>query len=454
MKKIPSGFSKLSKIQKLEVVADQFSDPEAVKAEFMSYWHSDPEKQKIFDEFSENTITNFYFPYGVVPNFVLNGKNLMVPMVIEESSVVAAASKSAKFWAERGGFRAEVISTVKIGQVHFIWNGDKNLLFSQFAGLKKELIAQTKHITANMEKRGGGILDIELVDMTEFEPGYYQLKASFETCDSMGANFINSCLEDFAGILKDYLSENPAFEGQRDVTVIMSILSNFTPQCLVKTWVECDIEDLGPFEDGMTAEEFAHKFAKAVKVAQVDTYRATTHNKGIYNGIDAIVLATGNDFRAVEACGHTYASRNGKYTSLSEIDLSDGKFKYSITVPMALGVVGGLTALHPLARRSIEMMGNPSAPELMMIAAAVGLANNFGALKSLTTTGIQKGHMKMHLLNILNHFEANATEKEAAVEYFKTHKVSFNAVRSFLIAYREELVKKGVKKAEEVKTDL
>ena len=454
MKQIPSGFSKLSKTQKLEAVASQFADPEAVKTEFMSYWHADPDKQKVFDEFSENTITNFYFPFGVVPNFMLNGKNMMIPMVIEESSVVAAASKSAKFWADRGGFRAEVISTIKIGQVHFIWNGNKEVLAAQFSDLKKELIAQTKHLTANMEKRGGGILDIELVDMTEFEPGYYQLKASFETCDSMGANFINSCLEDFASILKDYIAENPAFEGQREVTVIMSILSNFTPQCVVKTWVECDIQDLGTFEEGMSAEEFAHKFAKAVKVAQVDTYRATTHNKGIYNGIDAIVLATGNDFRAVEACGHTYASRNGKYTSLSEIDLSNGKFKYSITVPMALGVVGGLTALHPLARRSIEMLGNPSAPELMMIAAAVGMANNFGALKSLTTTGIQKGHMKMHLLNILNHFEANEAEKEAAVEYFKTHKVSFNSVRSFLIAYREELVKTGVKKAEEVNINL
>lgn len=450
-----TGFSKLSKIEKLKTVAGKFADSQTVEAEFMSYWHADPNKQKVFDEFSENTITNFYFPYGVVPNFMLNGREFMIPMVIEESSVVAAASKSAKFWADKGGFRAEVISTEKIGQVHFIWEGDKNKLFNVFPVLKNELISQTKHITANMEKRGGGILDIELVDMTEFEPGYYQLKASFETCDSMGANFINSCLEDFGSILKDFIQENPGFtESEKQVTVIMAILSNYTPRCLVKTWVECDIQDLGQVEEGMTPEVFAEKFAKAVKVAQVDTFRATTHNKGIYNGIDAIVLATGNDFRAVEACGHAYAARNGKYSSLSEIELKDGKFKYSITVPMAMGVVGGLTALHPLAKRSIELLGNPSASELMMIAAAVGLANNFGALKSLTTTGIQKGHMKMHLLNILNHFEASEQEKEAAVEYFKTHKVSFNSVRSFLIAYREELIKTGAKKAHEVKVNI
>lgn len=448
-KKIPSGFSKLTKEEKLNVVAAGFADPQNVVAEFKSYWHADANKQKVFDEFSENTITNFYFPFGVVPGFVLNGQEMMVPMVIEESSVVAAASKSAKFWAERGGFRAEVISTVKVGQVHFIWTGEKAKLFAAFPAIKEELLSQTKHITGNMEKRGGGILDIELVDMTEFEPGYYQLKATFETCDSMGANFINSCLEDFGHILRDFVTESAEFSAdEKEVTVIMAILSNYTPECLVKTWVECDINDLGTFDDGMTAEEFAHKFAKAVKVAQVDTYRATTHNKGIYNGIDAIVLATGNDFRAIEACGHTYASRNGKYSSLSEIDLSNGRFKYSITVPMAMGVVGGLTALHPLAKRSIEMLGNPSASELMMIAAAVGMANNFGALKSLTTTGIQKGHMKMHLLNILNHFEANEAEKEAAVEYFKTNKVSFNSVRSFLIALREEIIKKSGKNAD------
>lgn len=448
--KIPSGFSKLSKEEKLKVVANHFGDPENVIGEFKSYWHADPNKQKVFDEFSENTITNFYFPFGVVPSFMLNGKEMMIPMVIEESSVVAAASKSAKFWAERGGFHAEVVSTIKIGQVHFIWKGEKSKLYAAFPALKNELIAQTKHLTSNMEKRGGGILDIELVDMTEFEEGYYQLKASFETCDSMGANFINSCLEDFGHILRDFAAENADFTSEeKEVTVIMAILSNYTPQCLVKTWVECDINDLGTFEDGMTAQVFADKFAKAVKVAQVDTYRATTHNKGIYNGIDAIVLATGNDFRAIEACGHTYASRNGKYSSLSEIDLSNGKFKYSITVPMAMGVVGGLTALHPLAKRSIEMLGNPSAAELMMVAAAVGMANNFGALKSLTTTGIQKGHMKMHLLNILNHFEATESEKEAAVEYFKANKVSFNSVRSFLIALREEIIKNAAAKTAE-----
>ena len=440
---IAHGFSKLSKEEKLKKTASLFPNPEETEKEFQSFNHPDKNKQKVFDEFSENTITNYYFPYGVVPNVMINGKSYMLPMVIEESSVVAAASKSAKFWSTRGGFKAEVISTKKLGQVHFIWLGDKAKLYAAFPDLKAELFDQTQHITANMQKRGGGILDVELIDMTHEEPGYYQLKATFETCDSMGANFINSCLEEFAIILRNFFEDSEQFQGnEKEVTVIMSILSNYTPDCLVRVWVECPISDLGSFEDGkISPEEFARKFALAVKVATVDPYRAATHNKGIYNGIDSVVLATGNDFRAVEAAGHTYASRNGKYSSLTYIDLSNDTFKYVLEVPMALGVVGGLTALHPMAKKSIEMLGNPSASELMMITATAGMANNFGALHSLTTSGIQKGHMKMHLLNILNHFDADEVEKVEAVEYFKTNKVSFNSVRSFLIAYRENILK-------------
>lgn len=443
IKQIANGFSKLSKDEKLKKTASLFSNSEAVELEFQSFNHPDKNKQKIFDEFSENTITNYYFPYGVVPNIIINEKSYMIPMVIEESSVVAAASKSAKFWSTRGGFRAEVISTKKLGQVHFIWLGEKAKLVNSFADLKAELYDQTQHITANMQKRGGGILDIELIDMTHEEAGYYQLKASFETCDSMGANFINSCLEEFAIITRNFFEDNNIFVGEeKNVNIIMSILSNYTPECLVRVWVECPIKDLGSFEDGkISAEEFARKFSLAVKVATVDPYRAATHNKGIYNGIDSVVLATGNDFRAVEAAGHAYASRNGKYASLTYIDLSNDTFKYVLEVPMALGVVGGLTALHPMAKKSIEMLGNPSAAELMMITATAGMANNFGALHSLTTSGIQKGHMKMHLLNILNHFDADEIEKIEAVEYFKNNKVSFNSVRSFLIAHRENILK-------------
>jgi len=431
------GFSKASKEQKLDAVVNLLSNPAKAKNDFKGFWHADAQVQQRLDEFSENTLSNFAFPFGVVPNLLLNQHLYMVPMVIEESSVVAAASKSAKFWSDKGGFHAEIVNAVKIGQVHFIWNGRAELLKNHFSELKQLLFTNTTHITANMQQRGGGILDVELLDFRHAEPGYFQLKARFNTCDSMGANFINSCLEEFAQILKDWLQDAPYFNGsEREAHVIMSILSNYTPDCLVRTWVQCPISDLGNHE-GMDAQTFAWKFQKAVRVAEIDVHRATTHNKGIFNGIDAVVLATGNDFRAVEACGHTYAARNGHYQSLTKLDLSEGMFTYTLEVPMALGRVGGLTTLHPLVVYALELLGKPSAEELMCIAACTGLANNFGALRSLTTTGIQKGHMKMHLLNILNHFHANEAEKSAAVEHFKHHKVSFTSVRELLEKWRQ-----------------
>lgn len=433
------GFSKLSKEDKLRFIAKLTKNPEEFIAEFKSFWHPDENLQKKFDEFSENTLTNFYMPFGVVPNVKINDKFYTIPMVIEESSVVAAAAKSAKFWLGRGGFKAEVIDTVKLGQVHFIWHGDPQKLKNLYPQLKQTLIENTEHVTANMKKRGGGIIDIQLVDHTVKEPGYYQLMCSFDTCDSMGANFINSCLEEFAGITKDWFAENDSFNTQeKNVQIIMSILSNYTPDCIVKCWVECPIHDLGTFEDGSTPEEFVKKFSTAIRIAQIDTYRATTHNKGIYNGIDAVVLATGNDFRAVEACGHAYASHTGHYKSLSEVSVENGMFKFTLTVPMALGVVGGLTSLHPVVKRGLELLGNPSAKELMMIAATIGLANNFSAVKSLTTVGIQQGHMKMHLFNIMNHFGATDAEKEKGLIHFTTEKVSFTSVREFIEKIREK----------------
>jgi len=435
-KQIIKGFSKLTKEEKIKKIASFCPNPDEIEKELKSFWHPETAKQKIFDEFAENTISNFYFPYGIMPNVIINGKNYMIPMVIEESSVVAAASNSAKFWATRGGFHTRIIDTVKIGQVHFTWAGDVQKLKAHFSDLKIQLLEDTNDITNNMQERGGGILDIELIDKRHEIDNYYQLKASFNTVDSMGANFINSCLEEFADTLKKYVANQEVLNAD-EVQVIMSILSNYTPDCIVEAWVECDIKDLEGVDSDITPEDFVWKFEKAVQVATVDTSRATTHNKGIFNGVDAVVLATGNDFRAVEACGHTYAARDGKYKSLTSIELKDGRFKYTLKLPLSLGTVGGLTKLHPLARFTMELLGDPHAEDLMQIAAVAGLANNFGALRSLTTKGIQKGHMKMHLLNILNNFAATETEKRTAVEYFRNKKVSFSAVADFLKDIRQ-----------------
>lgn len=433
--KILTGFSRLSKTQKLDLIAAQLANPDEATDILRSFWHAHPEVQKLFDEFSENTITNYFFPYGLAPNVFINGKMHVVPMVIEESSVIAAAANSAKYWAEKGGFHSEILSFVKNGQVHFTWDGPFELLQSRFDELHLQLIQRTAAITANMELRGGGVLDMELIDLTAKLPNYYQLSVKFDTRDSMGANFINSCLEEYASGLKEFVASSPELSGF-SLEIIMSILSNYTPECLVKVWVECDIDSFSDIDTRLSGADFVRRFEMAVNIAKVDVSRAVTHNKGIFNGIDAVALATGNDFRAIEACGHAWAARNGKYEGLTDIKLENGRFEYSLTIPLSIGTVGGLTSLHPMAKMSLSLLKDPSATELMEIAAVIGLANNFGALKSLTTRGIQVGHMKMHLLNILNVYQATDYEKALAVEYFKLHKVSHKGVDEFLNALR------------------
>jgi hydroxymethylglutaryl-CoA reductase len=415
-----SGFSKLSKSKKIDWIIDTyFTNNKESKNILKQYWNSDEKLQQLHDEFIENTISNYYLPLGVAPNFLINNRLYTIPMAIEESSVVAAASKAAKFWLDRGGFKTKVISTTKIGQVHFKYYGDFKTLQEYFESIKPKLIAEAKPITENMVKRGGGILDIELRDKTNKIKGYYQLHATFETVDAMGANFINSCLEQFAKTFKA--------DTEVDIQIVMSILSNYVPDCLVKAEVSCPIEDLTENKN-VSAEVFAQKFIQAVNIAEVEPYRAVTHNKGIMNGIDAVILATGNDFRAVEAGVHAYASRNGTYSSLTHAEIDNGTFKFWIEIPLALGTIGGLTSLHPLVKLSLEMLGKPSAKELMQIVAVAGLAQNFAALRSLTTTGIQEGHMKMHLMNILNQHGLNEDEKSVLVDHFKTNVVTHNSV--------------------------
>jgi hydroxymethylglutaryl-CoA reductase len=424
MHKTVTGFSKLSKSEKINWIVDTyFSNNIAAKTIIKQYWNSDNKLQQLHDEFIENTITNYYLPFGVAPNFLINGQTYTIPMAIEESSVVAAASKAAKFWYDRGGFKTVVISTTKIGQVHFTYDGNSEELTSLFNLMKPKFFEDTISLTKSMNKRGGGILDIELKNKTKDLDNYYQLHATFETMDAMGANFINSCLEQFATTLKR--ESKDSLEG--DLNVVMSILSNYVPNCLVRAEVSCKVTDLTD-NPNISPEAFAEKFIQAVKIAEIEPYRAVTHNKGIMNGIDAVVLATGNDFRAVEAGVHAYASRKGTYSSLTHAEVKNGVFKFWMEIPLALGTVGGLTSLHPLVKLALEMLGKPSAKELMQIVAVAGLAQNFAALRSLTTTGIQEGHMKMHLMNILNQFEATPEEKKKVVSHFKTNAVTHSAV--------------------------
>jgi hydroxymethylglutaryl-CoA reductase len=436
MDKIVNGYSKMSKSEKIDwLIHHYLNENSEVRAEIEQFWINDEKLQNTIDGFSENVISNHVLPFSIAPNFLINDKVYAVPMVIEESSVVAAAASAAKFWLSRGGFKSEVISTTKIGHVHFRWTGDSKVFEIESDSIVQRILEETKGLTSSMESRGGGIKKIFFKSLTENVEHIYQVEVHFETCDSMGANFINTVLEHIAITLRLIFEEREYCEryfGKLDI--IMSILSNYTPECLVRAWVSCTIDELDPDMAHDTTEHLAKKFKTAVDIACHDPFRAVTHNKGIFNGIDALVLATGNDFRAIEACGHAYAARDGQYRSLSKCTIYEDIFEFSLEMPIACGTVGGLTKLHPMSKLTLEILNHPSAEELMQIICTLGLAQNFAAVKSLVTTGIQKGHMKMHLSNMLNHLGIEGQLAEEVKAHFNDKTISFTAVKEFLAA--------------------
>ena len=431
------GFSKKTKDEKIDwLVANYLNNDNNSKNVLKQYWNNDKKLQKLHDGFIENTVSNYYLPFAIAPNFLINKELFAIPMVIEESSVVAAASNTAKFWLERGGFKTEVISTTKNGQIHINFYGDDLAIQTFFSETKSILIDSISEIEKNMKKRGGGLLDIILINATDSLEGYYQLHCTFETSDAMGANFINTCLEEIAKTLEntsklhtDFILKNTFPE------IVMSILSNYVPECLVKAQVSCPVEEMSA--NGMDGKTFVSKFIRAVEIAKIDKRRAVTHNKGIMNGIDAVILATGNDFRSVEAGIHAYASKNGNYTSLTNAKIENGIFIFSIEIPLAIGTIGGLTGLHPLVNFGLSLLQKPSAKKLMQIIAVAGLAQNFAALRSLVTTGIQRGHMKMHLANILNNLVVTQSETEKTLAYFKDHTITHSSVANFIKQLRK-----------------
>ncbi len=429
------GYSKLSKDEKLDVLEKvgilDGSDLDIIR----SFRHRDLAVDELFEKFTENVVSSYHIPFSIAPNFQINDRTYHVPMVIEESSVVAAASWSAKFWSDKGGFKTKVISETKLGQIHFKWKGPFGVIERNKNKIEKALSEAVRPLSQNMIKRGGGVTGFKWINLEDSIPDLFQCLVSFNTADSMGANFINSCLErmgqELIGILKEI---DPSLE---EPEIIMAILSNFTPDCLVECTVEAETEVFTQIKGIDNGIKFAEKFLTAVQIAQIDPYRAVTHNKGIFNGMDAVVLATANDFRAFEAGGHAFASRNGQYCSLTSGTLEQNRFSYTLKVPMAVGTIGGLTSTHPLAKIALRILGNPSASELMEIIAAAGMANNFSAVKALITTGIQSGHMKMHLSKILIQLGANIAESSRITQEFKNKTVSFKDVSDFLHELRK-----------------
>ncbi len=422
------GFSKLSRLEKIaHLTLSKESEVLLVNAMTQS-----TEIASVIDELSENTISHYSLPIGIAPNVIINKKEYLLPLVTEESSVVAAISKATKFWSQFGGFTSKVSGTEKRGQVHFFWKGDAQLLKRKFVNIKEFILLRVAPLTRKMNKRGGGIIDISLVNKTQILDNYFQIDVYFETAEAMGANFINSCLEEMSKALIQFVVCDQKMNTDL-LEINMAILSNYTPKSKVIAEASCSTESIDSYGENLGINHLSEKMLNAYKIADIDVNRAVTHNKGIYNGVDALVLATGNDWRSVEACGHAYASRNGQYSALSKAYTENGKFHIQLEIPLAIGTIGGVTQLHPIAKIAMQIMGNPNTKELMQLVAVCGLAANFSSVLALTTYGIQKGHMKMHLTNLLKQLNAKSEQIVSAKIFFKDKTVSYSEVEKWLL---------------------
>ncbi|MBI1280180.1 MAG: hydroxymethylglutaryl-CoA reductase, degradative [Anaerolineaceae bacterium] len=334
----------------------------------------------------ENAIGVYALPLGIATNFLVNGKDYLIPMVVEEPSVVAAVSNAARLFRAGGGFITSSDEPVMIGQIQVLDVKDVNAAADTVLAHKTELMAEADKVGGSIVRHGGGARDIQVRTIPESSVGPMLIvHLLYDTRDAMGANAINTAVEHLA----------PQVESLTSGRVNLRILSNLTDQRKARAEGMIPAQELA--SDSLSGEEAVRSIVEAGVFAEVDPYRATTHNKGIMNGIDAIVIATGNDWRAIESGAHAYAARNGQYTSLSKWwQDSDGNLRGSIELPLALGTVGGATKVHPAAGLALKILGTQSARELSEIAASVGLAQNLAAIKALATEGIQRGHMRMH----------------------------------------------------------
>jgi hydroxymethylglutaryl-CoA reductase len=338
------------------------------------------------DMMIENALGTFELPLGIACNFQINGKDYLIPMAVEEPSVLAAISHAAKLIRAGGGFQTEATEPVMIGQIQVLDVPDMDAAVAAIETHKADLMAIADTSDPIILKFGGGARDVipRVFPDTPVGPMLI-VHLHFDTRDAMGANAINTALERLAPRIAELTNGRTS----------LRILSNLADQRLATARCTIPAEQLAV--PGLSGTEAARRIEEANAFAIVDPYRAATHNKGIMNGIDAVVIATGNDWRAIEAGAHTYASRNGRYTSLTDWHVDENGDLYGeITLPMAVGMVGGATKVHPTARVAMKILGVQSAPELAQVMAAVGLAQNLAAIKALSTVGIQQGHMALH----------------------------------------------------------
>ncbi|MCH2533444.1 MAG: hydroxymethylglutaryl-CoA reductase, degradative [Bdellovibrionales bacterium] len=402
VQKLFSGFSKLNKkerYQKLvEMGALDSSDVEYLQKK-------EPVSFDLAEKFIENVIGYFHMPMGVVTNFIIDEKPYVIPMAVEETSIIAAASKTAKWVKENGYIKTEVIGQEIIGQIQIPKVKNYEFLSAKLAENKQNLIDQANvEVAAGLVRRGGGVTDIKLRPIERPDGGMMAvIHVMANTCEAMGANIINQVTEFLKPIIQQMTGEELG----------MCILSNLVDTKVTRATVV--LKNINT-ELGKSIEEGS-------LFSQIDPYRAATNNKGVLNGIDPILIATGNDWRAVEAGIHAYASRTGQYTSITKWTYNEDTSELTgvFEAPIVVGTVGGVTKLHPTAQLSLKMMGIESSNELSQVCAAVGLVQNLGAIKALTTVGIIEGHMKLHIQNLT--LGAGAEEREIPIVQKKLEEI-------------------------------
>jgi len=374
-----SGFYKLPIEKRVEFVKDfaNLSDEEAKL--FSSCLDIETA-----DHMIENVLGTFELPLGVAVNFLINGKDYLIPMAIEETSVVAAASNAAKIARIQGGFKTESSESLMIGQIQLLRIDDVVDAAEKIISYKQKLLNLANDQDKILTNLGGGAKDLEVRILDTPIGKMIVVHIIVNVLDAMGANAVNTMCEALAPMIEEITGGKTR----------LRIISNLADRRIVKARAVFD-------KDKMGGEHVVDTFLESYTLAAIDPYRAATHNKGIMNGIDALIIATGNDFRAIEAGAHAYAARNGNYTSLSKYYKDkNGNLVGEIELPMAVGIIGGAANIHPKARLCRKILGVKTARELAEVAAALGLAQNFAAVFALSTVGIQKGHMSLHAKNI------------------------------------------------------
>jgi hydroxymethylglutaryl-CoA reductase len=395
-----SGFYKKNIQERLQIISDWASLTDNEKKVAAGQLGLSTEQA---NNMIENVIGIFSLPFAIATNFQINQKDYLIPLVVEEPSVVAALSNAAKMFREGGGFITKSDEPIMIGQIQLLDIDDLDATKEIILSNKSKLIEEANKVGGSIVKRGGGARDIEVRLFANTAIGNMIIvHLLYDTQEAMGANAINTAVEHIAPILEDLTNTRAN----------LKILSNLTDRR--KAYAEGIIPYQELERDGISGQEVVKRIVEAGVFAEIDPYRATTHNKGIMNGIDPIIIATGNDWRAVEAGAHAYAARNGSYSSMTKWWADkDGNLRGSIEIPMALGTVGGATRVNPSAQVAIKILGNPSSRELAEIVACVGLAQNLGAIRALATEGIQNGHMRMHAKQLA--VSAGASNEQVAI---------------------------------------